>query len=190
MICARSHTCTRLRTPVRLALAGLLFLLAGANCLLTQQFGLTPPDGTEGRVVRSMITDHVWIGYYWGVLGNCEQAPDTNGCMIEGNNDLVRSIALIAVVTPDMISLNDDGYYTNESVRTCVQTVREQATLFTFNALDGTLECVTKPTDGREACFPRESKLLETAFTVPALSVPFCELRDTGIFVSAGFLNI
>ncbi len=164
-------------------------MLVSQACLLTEQFGLTPTSGTEGRVVRSLVTDQTWIGFYFGVLGNCQQAPDTKACMMDGNNDLTLGITIISLVTPGAIDLVDDRYYTNESVAYCVETARDRAILYTYQSLDGTLKCRSL-SGGRQSCFPNRDRLLEAAVGVPLIAAPACELRQTGVLVSVEGLNI
>lgn len=169
----------------RIFLAAALALFVGPSCLVTNILGIEPLGGIKGEEARERIMSIVQVNFFLGVYSYCSQFDPIDTCLDES---LVASVSgsvaagLLAVSRID--NLEDEDFYTVESVSNCLRDAGYTVNLATFSILDG------KKTCDFVGCSPAPAASVTNAgFTTGLLGGGLCELEKTGNVISIGNVN-
>lgn len=128
----------------RIAAAVLAVSLAGNSaCLLTDRMGIEPAEATQGKEVKQVLAQ---AGEFVAML--TQYLFLSNGLSVNSaTGSLARDIVAAGIVTPTSATIDDDAYYTNESVEACRSKIQFEGMLLVGAAVESFKASCTAPPD-------------------------------------------
>ena len=150
-------------------------------CLFPNQIGYRPQGGIKGAEVKDRVKFEVLAAYTLSFLAFCNDVFNIEDCR-DGNASQANLGGLAAsVLAGDLTPVEEDHYYTEESLNSCARRVAAAAGAMTLLHLNTNKECSSLIATN---CVVSGSDVVQAGVVAGMIAPTYCDIEEVGRIVS------